>query len=611
VSRPAGWLENAQSVTQTVQVADAGYGYAVIGGDMEVFQGRWPAYVLGEYQTEPKADVSSLLAQPSRMLDARSAVVDFTGREAELAELRRWRDASGPALAARWLYAPGGQGKTRLALEFASRCALAGFKVVTVTQGSVVKPSPGVQDLRLRGARGLLVLVDYADRWPVSHLSWLFSNALFGHADVPTRLLLLARSAQPWPAIRAVLGDLRSDTSEQRLSSLPGGAGLDDRERMFATARDCFAACHGITQTAGIPPPGPLSGPEFGLTLTLHMAALTAVDAHVNGLRPPQGAAGLSAYLLDRERSHWTRLYENRVEGLQYRTPPDVMARAVFTAVLTGAAPHQRGSEILGRLGLEIHPDRVLADHAACYPPSDPGTVLEPLYPDRLAEDFLALALPGHSVVGYEPWPWAPATAGILADPDGDGSPPPYAARMITFLAAAASSGHWPHVVGTLAKILEANPAAAVTAGGPVLAALAEVTDLDPETLARVEPYLPDRPHADLDLGIATLVQRLADRRLATATDPAERAAIHTALATRYANAGMHSQAATAAEAAVGIARELAEAEPGAHQPGLASGLDVLGRARTDSGDFQQGLALLEEAVAIRRRLAEADPAAQ
>ena len=38
----------------------------------------------------------------------------------------------------------------------------------------------------------------------------------------------------------------------------------------------------------------------------------------------------------------------------------------------------------------------LVEDHARCYPPADPGLVLDPLYPDRLGEDYLALTLPGH-----------------------------------------------------------------------------------------------------------------------------------------------------------------------------------------------------------------------
>ncbi|MFK0258278.1 hypothetical protein [Streptomyces sp. NPDC090445] len=59
------------------------------------------------------------------MLNARVAVVEFTGRQDELADLHRWcRDR--PRLAARWLHGPGGQGKSRLAARFAAEAVDAG-----------------------------------------------------------------------------------------------------------------------------------------------------------------------------------------------------------------------------------------------------------------------------------------------------------------------------------------------------------------------------------------------------------------------------------------------------------------------------------------------------
>ncbi|MFD7500122.1 hypothetical protein [Streptomyces sp. NPDC059850] len=64
------------------------------------------------------------------------------------------------------------------------------------------------------------------------------------------------------------------------------------------------------------------------------------------------------------------------------------------------------GSALLAWIGLE-RPLRLLTDHGTCYPAAEPGAVLEPLYPDRLDEDFLALSLDGHRVTGYPAAPWA------------------------------------------------------------------------------------------------------------------------------------------------------------------------------------------------------------
>src|SRR5205823_6383811 len=87
------------------------------------------------------------------------------------------------------------------------------------------------------------------------------------------------------------------------------------------------------------------------------------------------------------------------------RRPP------TWTAALTGPLSYPDAVALLERVEKELPADRILTDHGYCYPPpagDDPVTVLAPLYPDRLAEDFLALSLPGHHDTGLRPQPWAP-----------------------------------------------------------------------------------------------------------------------------------------------------------------------------------------------------------
>ncbi len=76
------------------------------------------------------SDPSWMLGQPSRLLDARSQVVDFVGRDQELLDLAEWRDDSRAGLAVCLLHGPGGQGKTRLATEFARLSNDAGWTVL-------------------------------------------------------------------------------------------------------------------------------------------------------------------------------------------------------------------------------------------------------------------------------------------------------------------------------------------------------------------------------------------------------------------------------------------------------------------------------------------------
>jgi len=606
----------AGSAWQEVR-AEGGFAYGVQGGDMHVHPDRGPVYLIFEgfppplRSRWPQASAGAAArrpgeVQPSTLLDTRHAVVTFTGRERELADLAGWRDSEGAAWSALWLHGPGGQGKTRLAAEFAARSLEAGWKVVSAGQAAgSVTPPPGRQDLRPGDTRGILVVVDYADRWPASHLAWLFSNALF-HQALPTRLLLLARSAAGWPAVRAALRDAEASTRDLLLAPAGDEAGAAGRERMFAVARDCFAPYYGLADAGDIAPPMPLSSPDLGLTLAVHMAALVAVDARARGIAPPANAPTLSAYLLDRERGHWARLYENRAEGLDYDTSPVTMGRTVFTAALAGATDHGAGAELLDRVSVGGRPERVLTDHGTCYPAADQATVLEPLYPDRLAEDFLALALPGHRVTGYPADPWAAVAVSALAARSPGGAVPAHVPRTVTFLAAAAA--RWPHVADHLAPVLRADPGLAVAAGGDALRTLAEADALDLTVLEAVEAHLPAGRHFDLDVGIAALAVRLTRDRLATAPSPTARAELHQKLAVRLMNAGQHDEAVAEYGQAIQIWAELADHDSAAYLPRLALARQDRGVALSMAGRPREALADSAAATGVLRPLAGHDP---
>lgn len=597
-----GETELTRGAYQDVRAAD-GFAYGVIGADMHVFADRGPLYLLQQHRQKPRPDTARLVAQPSRMLDARHAIVGFTGRDREQAELAAWRDSAGARLSARWLHAPGGQGKTRLADTFAAQSSQADWKVITATHGpGTVHPPPGSHDLSVAdSAVGVLLIVDYADRWPTSHLAWLFSNAVL-HQNVPARLLLIARTTHNWPAIRADLDSRSADTSDQPLVSLPDDRNA--RRQMFEVARDAFATLYGI-DPAGIPQPGQLDDHDFGLTLAVHMAALVAVDAAARGVLPPRDMAGLTTYLLDRERRHWTMLFENRNEGLEFNTPPTVMARTVFTAALTGALPYQDGLEILGKLDPGADAERLLADHGLCYPPSPPAgrTVLEPLYPDRLAEDFLALSMPGHDISAYPTDPWTTATPAALLNSAAASArvSPPYTPRAVIFLATAAA--RWPHVGNRyLYPLLRHDPTVAVQAGSAALAALADLPAVPSDILEAIAGHFPQHRDADLDVGIAAVSRRLAATRLAHAGDPLTRARIRDSLVGRLLNAGLFQEAIGAADDALADWRHAAKADPARYEPELARALANLANILRLAGRHQEALDRVREAAEIFHR---------
>ncbi|MER6052512.1 tetratricopeptide repeat protein [Streptomyces sp. NPDC001793] len=606
---PATGTELSRQQVQQVR-AEGGFAYGAIGADIHVFGDGTPVYLLLRHRHRAGPDPSWLRAQPSRMLDARAEVVDFTGRDAELGELLAWRDAE-PRFAVRWLHGEGGQGKTRLAARLAEESERAGWVVVDAVHGTDTHPpAEGSQDLRLGGSAGVLALVDYADRWSLSDLSWLFHNMLL-RQPVPARVLLIGRSAGLWPALRGKLDRLREniDTSDQLLRPLADDGGL--RGAMFDAARDCFARHYPeLTEPTPIRPPRTLHHADFGLTLALHMAALVAVDAAACGRTPPADMAGLTTYLLDRERENWRQLHENTGRGLDYGTPDEVMARTVFTAILSGPVARIRAGTVLEQVLPEVPVDRTVADHAVCYPPPDPGTALEPLLPDRLAEDFLALLLPGHAVTGRPPDTWATGAPERLltAEPTAFCAP-----RAVAFLAAAAD--RWPHVGGTvLYPLLRERPDLALRAGSAALTGLAAIGadsgPIDPELLAvleHVEPLLPEDEHIDLDAGVLAVAERLTAHRLDGTKDPAERARLYGTLGRRRTNAGEWGPALAAAEEAARINRRLAEIDP-RHRLRLATSLTALGNALDRHGRWSEALSQTQGATALLRELAEHDP---
>jgi hypothetical protein len=194
-----------------------GVAYGVMGADLHVFGGKGvPVYRLANWRPTPQPDSSRVRGVPSRTPGTHSALAGRTGRQAELEQLRRWRD-SGTRLQLLWLHGAEGQDTSRLADQFAVESIQAGWKVVVATDGpgGVLEPA-GSQDLRPGGAPGYLVIVDDADRWPLSHLTWLLSNTLF-HQAVPTRTLLLACTYDAWPRLRAAIACLQARTSSQCL----------------------------------------------------------------------------------------------------------------------------------------------------------------------------------------------------------------------------------------------------------------------------------------------------------------------------------------------------------------------------------------------------------
>ncbi|WP_203833837.1 tetratricopeptide repeat protein [Actinoplanes campanulatus] len=587
--RWAPWRRPAQTVTGSVVFGDV-VQVANVGGDVTVVSRDRPAYrvTAAEIAAVP-LDAGQARAQPSRLLDARHRIVPFTGRDAELDEFAAWA-RSAATVSARLVHAAGGQGKSRLAAEAAARCAAAGWTVWQVTH----TPVPVAEDHVELAGGALLAIVDYADRWPLPDLLGLLGQmrAMHARTGVRVRVLMLARSAGHWwPSVaRRAENDHGIEIGDIALD------GLDiDRAVLFAAAAAPFAAALGVPGDDWTAPD--LSGPGFAQVLSVHMAALAAADARLHGDEAPVGPRAVSEYLLVREQTFWNM--------------SEIVHRAVYTAILTGPVPRPVARRALTAAGLAdgaAAADRVIDGHRACYPPGDRRLVLEPLHPDRLAEDLIGLSTPGHgerTVFAYDDWPLS-APAALL---DHAERAPEWTASAITVLIEA--THRWPHLAeGVLYPLIRRDPCVAIEAGGAALIRLATLPGIDPVVLASVEAMMPEGRFLDFDVAAAVISDQLSGPRLRAAGDPATTAAVHADHAYRLSRAGRWTEALGAGETAVALLRPLAGQEPDRYLPGLAIAVGNVGTFLSELGRREEALALGQEAVAIRRRLAGTDPAA-
>ncbi|MEU5565498.1 hypothetical protein [Micromonospora musae] len=286
----------------------AGVVSGVVVGDVSVnlnVYGVPTAYVFENWKRPAPVDPAWLRELPSRLLQAGDAVVPFVDRLDDLEMLVRWRDEP-VRLSGRLLHGPAGVGKTRLANEFAGQSVGEGWRVATVSRSPHAgQLSARGEDLWRDGSNGLLLIVDYAETWPSHELTNLLSNSILYERDMPTRVLLLSRTREMLPRLRATAAQLGVAWSAQALA--PFEVGAPQREALFAAASDRFADIYQLSDASSVTVPT-LSDPAFGLPVALLLAALAAVDARDQDAPPLQDQLAYTAYLLDREKAGWGRL---------------------------------------------------------------------------------------------------------------------------------------------------------------------------------------------------------------------------------------------------------------------------------------------------------------
>ncbi|MFI6078973.1 tetratricopeptide repeat protein [Actinoplanes sp. NPDC051343] len=554
-----------------------GPGTAKVFADISVAGSR---YLLENFREEATPLPAGL--SPSWLLAAQYEVVGFAGRDTELRELGDWRDAPTPAMTVKLVHGPGGQGKTRLVAQFAAASQRAGWRVVAARRTLEAGAAGAVQTSRWSVEQGVLLIVDYAERWPDGHLVTVLNDPSVKDAGGRVRVLLLARPGGAWwqgDSYR-LGGGVLVDT----LPLLPLADSISP-EALFDAAVTAFAGALGAGDIGRLEMP-PLADEDRRLVLTIHMAALVCVDAYLHNREPyPRGALpkweDFSAYLLGREFAHWQELHASG----RISTSVDRLARTVFVATLIGPLGYAAAVAALERAGV-ASADLAVVEHRVCYPPAgsapeqDAGPqvtgdeVLEPLYPDRLGEDFIALSTPGHDNRSVELGLWAPDVLAHLLEPGPGEGVSPYAQATITVLVEVAR--RWRHIAENhLYPLLRLHPQVAVAAGSATLIRLAGIEHMDFEALRQVESQLPAGPHIQLDTAHAAITVRLVEHDLTTETDDRRRASLFYEVASRLLYAGQYEKSLEAAEQVVTIVQGLAD-DPRS-DAFLASALDLEG----------------------------------
>ncbi|MCO1575199.1 hypothetical protein M8C13_05425 [Crossiella sp. SN42] len=360
-------IQNTVDGVVTGPVVQAGS----IDGGVRIVLNPAEDYVL-EFRAD-SAGASRRLARdsPSYLLDARSAVVPYRARSREQERLRTWRNNS-DELSVLLVYGPGGHGKTRLAAHFAKESFDLGWAVADASRGN--RRSGGSLAHRVTDDRPVLVVVDYADRWGDARLAEMVEQLAAEHRGAPTRVLLLARSADQWWHTVASTLDLQA-VVETPLQL--GGFATTDLHTAYAEAIEAFQRELQLSRST-VPMPEDIED-SANSPLELHMAALAATCASREHLpRPTQ--RDLSQFLLHRERRYWAD-QAPLIEQV-------ALIATMFGPFETAATARSmlRAARVTGN---EAEADRALRAYQRLYPPA-PREVLSPIRPDRLGEDFTA-----------------------------------------------------------------------------------------------------------------------------------------------------------------------------------------------------------------------------
>ncbi|PVZ08240.1 tetratricopeptide repeat protein [Actinomycetospora cinnamomea] len=595
---------------RSIQIENATSSLITVGDNspISVTRADEPIFAL-----QPLQAISSVsrTASPARLLTPRYELVGFVGRDQAVGAAKQWLKSEDKH-SARLLTGAGGQGKTRFAIHLARLAADEGWATLFARHkldGGLLAPRAQDESTTERDdcdTLATLVVIDYAERWPRDDLLELLSRVDTRGGKV--RFLLLGRSGWFWPTLARTLDDAGFSTSRD---SLPAFSDVDDRLRMYLTARTAFETeLFGTLGRASDRQPT-LHPPAFSSPLAIQMSALIdTLRAEEDGLNPtsrespPDDPTLLTRELLVREVQHWN--------GLRTASPPPIsisdrdMACAVAVGTLCKGLTPEDALHLLPALNLGNDAKTIVRDHSVPYPSATSGQVLEPLQPDRLGEDFLASFLPGDNypedrLLDLLRDPFAPDLLAEVLDRQT-----PAQGRVVPLVVLIEVARRWPHVAARLYNFLSEDPGKLIAYGAEAIARAAPIPALRP-LMPRLGEVIGEivgvRQHVDLDVAALLVQEQIVEiERLDNQGPTPGLASSLNTLSIRRFRVGQYDEAIDASQESINLWRQLTVTDPVTYTIELARAVGNLAATQAELGDFRLAFENSELELSLTRQ---------
>ena len=553
---------------------------------------------------------------PSMLLAAPFAVVPWhsAGRAEIMATLDAWADDTTQLVAVRLLHAPGGAGKTRLAMEWLRRRRdrgdTAGFLPVAAKDDWVARAC--------QSGAPVVAAIDYAET-RADLLAVLGAVAAMAAAPKPPRVhvLLLARSDGDWwdallereLALKALL------SAQAPIALRPLAMGAVERQAVFDEALAAFARYRRRpvprAQIAA-------ADPRFDRVLYLHMAALAAVERTADPADAASAEAAVvldAGALMDETLDHEQRFWLRDRRGRNQATL-SLARQIVAAATLRGGISHEARAQKLckrlsGRERTDADDELLILLHDV-YAVAEGGPYLPGLQPDLLGE---AMVLRIASKDADEKW----IERVIVEDDDAAAVDSAFTVLGRAAAVNAAAISPWLATLLRTELAIRALPAlrAAMVVGqrtafSPLGDLLADALERDGTTT--MAHALTHERIPFFTVSLRRVVEwrnriRLADTPAGIEPETlAKRAALLDERGGRLRDLGQREAALGATHEAVEVYRGLAAKHPDAFLPDLATSLSNLGLLLSEVGQRDAALDATHQAVELRRGLAAKHP---